>query len=153
MQVRCGVAPPTRAQRHTSDADTPPSPDRSASSGTISTGSSMSDHGGTLYRDHLRATSLRRLRGQDAGGEEGTLLYAQFIRPAEGQTSPSRKAAVVLTGECTICCDGQARLSVKGCAHRMCLQCAMHLADPRAVGPPRCPFCRNVLTAFEAVGA
>lgn len=109
----------------------------------------MSDHGGTLYRDHVRATS-RRLHHENAEAEEdGALLYTQYLRPPQGKVKG--KPAVALTTECTICCDGQARLSVQGCAHRMCVQCAMHLADPRAVGPPRCPFCRNVLTAFEAV--
>ena len=152
-KVRCGVDRPARTLQQR--RSTPPSPstpvDRSGSSGTVST-SSMSDHGGTLYRDHVRAASLQQLCHENAQGleEDGALLYAQFLQPP---SSVKAKPAAVLTAECTICCDGQAKLCVKGCGHRMCVQCAMHLADPRALGPPRCPFCRNVLTAFEAVGA
>ncbi len=137
---------------------------------------------GGLYNHHHRQSpallphthSLMEFEDQ-----QGALLYAQFLHNhalnvdalnnvgAIHGTPPGTAAGhkvVVQNGkesssppllppstarECTICCDAHASLQVMKCKHRMCLQCAMHLSEPQALGPPRCPFCRQVLVGFE----
>lgn len=52
-------------------------------------------------------------------------------------------------GTCAICMDSVAGLSVSGCCHTLCLQCAYKLCC-KAKGVPLCPFCRQSIGGFDS---
>lgn len=52
---------------------------------------------------------------------------------------------------CHICMDRQVRVSVIGCNHDLCFQCARTLCASQDHAVPQCPFCRQAINGFEAV--
>ena len=50
--------------------------------------------------------------------------------------------------DCGICLEAELDVSVNGCGHRLCIDCAIRLCEVNKK-PPLCPFCRNFIEGFH----
>ncbi len=51
-----------------------------------------------------------------------------------------------------ICLDQPLDVAVRGCRHRLCIDCALRLCE-LSKKPPLCPFCRAHIEGFAACAA
>lgn len=126
---------------------------------------SDSDTRGFLVRQTIQ--QLQELMRRDGSDEESheqveqrvDRLLDHLLGPHEGQgqgtcpktcSEPLSDSGPMSSPEgCPICMDASMRVSVSGCGHGLCFDCARQLCNAREHTLPACPFCRRPIEGFE----
>ncbi len=78
------------------------------------------------------------------GGAQLWRLRGHTCLPGRAPHAPRTRAG--------ICLDQPLDVAVRGCRHRLCIDCALRLCE-LSKKPPLCPFCRAHIEGFAACAA